>query len=205
MATGDLYELTDIQTLEGQQVLNVYHYKQVSEPTSGTSILALGDAFYTFVQLPMFSVQTEFLQHVGLRIINLDNPDEFALVTEGETGTVPGETLPPFCSWAFRYNRSSRLVRNGQKRIGGVPEGFNDNGVATGTALTLLPLLAIGMGALITDTVTTASFTPRIVHKATDAGPGGDPPATVRADYAVASVEYTRISTQNTRKFGRGA
>lgn len=205
MATGDLYELTDVQILEGQQVLNVYHYTQVAEATVGTNVVALQNAWTTFILVPLVLVQSVHVEHVGYKVVNLDNPDEFGLQVATATGNVSGEALPPFCAWSFRLNRATRLVRNGQKRIGGVPESFNDGGVATGAALTLLPAVAIAMGALITDTISGASFTPRIVHKATEAGPGGSPPATPRADYAVASAEYTRISTQNTRKFGRGA
>ena len=49
MATGNLYTITDVQTLQSQQVLNVYVYKQLAEPSAGTSIASLVNAFLEFV------------------------------------------------------------------------------------------------------------------------------------------------------------
>lgn len=205
MAIGDIYELIDIQILAGQQVLNVYHYKQLADPTIGTPIAALEGAFYTFIQSLAMPAQSTSLAHLGYRVTNLDNPDEFDVLVSTETGQVAGDCLPPFCAWAFRLNRATRSVRNGQKRVGGVPEAFQVNGVETAAAEALLVPLGIAMGAIITEPVSGGSFQPRILHKATEAGPGGVPPATPRADYAISSGQYTRLSTQNTRKFGRGA
>lgn len=205
MATGNLYTITDVQTLQSQQVLNVYVYKQLAEPSAGTSIASLVNAFIEFVAYRVQNLQTAEVHHEGLYVINLDNPDEFALIPIADDGNVSGETLPPFAAWAFRLNRTSRAVRNGQKRIAGIPESYQQGGYASATADTAIAAYATILSAILVNSVDGGSFQPRILHKATTAGVGGATETTPRADYAVGSAQYTAISTQNTRKFGRGA
>jgi len=205
MPSGDLYQLTDVQTYLGQQVLNVYYYKQIAEPSVGVSNIALVRAWEDFVMATIGPVQNEGLDHVGVRVINLDNPDDFLLSPNSFAGTVSGDGMPPYVTFAFRLNRASRAVRNGQKRIGGISESSVGDGLVNPGLATNIAAIEVALGAIITDTISGASFQPRIVHLATEAGPGGDPPATPRADYTISSVEFTSVSTQNTRKFGRGA
>jgi hypothetical protein len=120
-------------------------------------------------------------------------------------GARTGECLPPFVCYAFRKNRVSSAVRNGQIRIAGVSEGDQANGVVAGGMTAALNAVA----TLFQTTISfgggqTALFQPRIFRAGRPAGPGGVPPAVIQADFEIQSVVYTRISTQNTRKFGRG-
>lgn len=205
MATGDLWQLIDVQTYQAQQVLNVYYFKQLANPSVGTSLAALGTAFVNIYLPVILPLQHDLLRHTDVIITNLDNEDEFVTAPTGFDGEVAGDGMPPFVSWGFRFNRSSRLVRNGAKRIGGVPESLTNNGLPSVAAGILLNTLAALFGTILIEPTTGASFEPRIVHRATDAGPGGDPPATPRADYAVSSVVFTTVTTQNSRKFFHGA
>lgn len=198
MATGDLYQLIDVQSQSGQQVLNVYYYKQVSEGTATNQVLALASAFESTLMGPIRDVQSIVVIHDHYQIINTDNTAEFGNVSTGEDGNIGGDVLPPFVAYSFRWNRVDRAVRNGQKRIAGVPENFQNGGVATAAAEILLDVLATLMGNNITDPTTEAIFRPQIVHRSVPGVP-------IYTPYNVGSVEYTRISSQNTRKFGRGA
>ena len=205
MAVGDIYQYTVVQELEGQQVLNVYHYICRAVGTATNIPIALETVFNTIMIGAIKPIQTTDLKYRGAIIINLDNPDEFISGSLTATGDVAPDTMPPFVTWAFRLNRASRSVRNGQKRIGGVPEQFVTLGVATPLALTYLEVLAPLFSAILVEPTTGATFEPRILHRATAEGPGGTPPATPRADYAVASSQYVSVSSQNSRKFGHGA
>jgi hypothetical protein len=205
MATGDLYRVVDVQTLLGQQVLNVYFYKCIAAGSAPSLPTTLFGLMYENILTDMFTVQSSQLTHNGGIITNEDNDDEFATVPTSDTGTISGDVMPPFVAWAIRLNRASRAVRNGQKRIGGVPESLVVDGVAASSILSTLTGIAVSMATILTDPVSGAAFEPRIVHRHTDAGPGGDPPETPRADYGITSGVFVGVSSQNSRKFGHGA
>jgi len=205
MATGDLWKLIDVQEFEAQQVLNVYYFKQLANPSTGTSIAALETAFVNIYIPVITALQSDLIRHTGLLTENLDNPDEFGTPATGYDGLLSGDAMPPFVTWSFRLNRTTRLVRNGQKRIGGLSEASVSAGLPVSGMATAIAAYETLVAAILIEPVTGASFEPRIVHRATDAGPGGDPPATPRADYAIASATFTTVSTQNSRKFFHGA
>lgn len=198
MASGDRYQITDVQALLAQQCLNVYYYKAVSGST--LTALTAATAFVTTLLPLILIVQSGQVTHAGINVINLDDPDDFLNMplTTDNTGGRAGDVLPPYCCWAFRWNRSSRSVRNGQKRIPGIAESDNADGIAAAGIAADLGNLAAGMAGVLDDGLSD-QFEPRIVHKTIVGGV-----VTGYVDYGVSSVEYTRISTQNTRKFGRG-
>jgi hypothetical protein len=141
--------------------------------------------------------QSTSIQHFQYEVTNLDNPLEFGTFSNATFGTVSSEALPPFVAWAFRLNRASRSVRNGQKRIGGVPESLQVNGEATSGALSLLNLGATALGNDITAISPNGTWRPRIAHRL------GTVPETY-TPYPMVGASYRAISSQNTRKFGRG-
>lgn len=205
MAVNDLYQLTSVQTYLGQQVLNVFVYKCVGIGTSTDLPGSLRDVFRTFIRDFCNAIQSDQLEYVGQVIVNLDDDAEFGVFSDSTLGADGGDGLPPYACYSFRLNRTTRAVRNGQKRIGGVPETRQANGVPTAAALTQLNLIAGSLGTILVEPITGASFEPRILHRATIAGVGGATATTPRADYAISNAVFTGISTQNTRKFGHGA
>lgn len=205
MAAGNRFMLTDVQNYLSQTVLNVYFYLQATGDVQAADGLA---AAFQDTMLPLLvPLQNDELTHTSIQVINIDNADDwFTLpLTADNVGTSTSDGMPPYAVWAFRYNRTTRAVRNGQKRIGGVSEANVSDGVATGGAVTDLAALAAAMGAALDDTLGNI-FTPRIFHRAPAVGtPPVYPPLSDGTDYPVASVEYVSVSTQNTRKFGRGS
>jgi len=198
MAVGDLWRLVDKQFLTAQTVLNVYFYEEVVSPTTLTPPLALVQAYRDKVITPLLAVQSIALSHVQYSATNLDDPASFGVFDLIEAGGVGSESLPPFVAWAFRLNRATRVVRNGQKRYAGVAESDQVNGEATGAALTRLNAVASALDDPLEQATPDGSWVLRIAHAL------GTIPETY-TPYPVASVSYSRISSQNTRKFGRGA
>lgn len=200
MAAGERYQLIDRQVYAGQECLNVYYYQQLVGEGVGADELI--DAFVGSVIPLIINLQVNTLEHTEIAVINIDNDADYATrgLTEDNFGTLTGDGMPPYAAWAFRYNRTTRAVRNGQKRIGGVDEASQVEGVAISATIIDLNLAAAAMGDTI-EGDPGFTFIPRIFHKAV-----GDPtpPLSDGTAYPVGSVSYVSLSTQNTRKFGRG-
>lgn len=195
------YQLTLNQafnTTAGDLIQNVFFYENVGVAQNAE---LLATAFEDQVLDNIATIQSAAIKINSIQVINLDDPlDYFVLApTTPAEGAVTGDCLPQFVCWSFRLNRVSRSVRNGQKRIAGVPETLQVNGVAVAGASTDLTALADAMGTNLTD-VSGANYTPRIGRRPLPGHPLSD---TVL--FAVRNVNYVRISTQNSRKTGHGA
>lgn len=198
MAIGDLYEVKFRQTwgAAGKNLLNVFHYRQTFGD-GGAEELATATNFYLSSKIAMcLSTQVKIL---WWEIINLDNPADYGIFdVSANEGVIVGDALPPYVCFSFRLNRSTRAVRNGQKRFAGVAEDVQANGIVTnGTQLTVLGELAVALGGMIDEDAGANVWYPRI-YRAAGLNSKGQPVA--RADFPVSSVSYTGLSTQNTRK-----
>jgi hypothetical protein len=133
---------------------------------------------------------------VGVK--NLDLPTDFTLLplTTGNAGLQSGDPLPPFVTWAFQYIRTRTDVHHGWKRLAGGTEAEQAGGTAASGTLTYLDAIATAMEATLASV-----FEPRIMRKKFDTLTS----SWVYTDFPISGVNYVRISTQNTRKFGRGA
>ena len=200
MALGDRYRLDDLQTYLSQGCLNIYFYKWISGSGGGAAdlIAAWEDAMLD----PITDIQVASLTHVAIQSINVDDVTDYGLdvPVTNNVGNNSGQGMPPFVCWAFRYNRATRAVRNGQKRIPGVPESGVEDGVASSGSLDALAGVATAMaGTLVSDAL--CHYEPRIMRRVFDPGTG----ITTYTDFPISGVIYTRVSSQNTRKFGRGS
>jgi hypothetical protein len=196
MASGDHYQLNDFQDLLGQQVLNVYFYQ--STAGFGNQAEQLCAVFISTMLPVLVAAQSAQLTHTTTQALGQEHLDDFFSQApgSGSVGTQSDDVQDPFGCYAFRYNRSTREHRNGAKRIGGVPLNVPVSGVINGSFIaTFLDPIASAMESDLTDGVNT--FKPVIRSRV------GTPP--VNAYFDLSSVQYVRYSTQNTRKFGRGA
>lgn len=199
MTIGNRYELLDGQEFLGQDVLNAYYYRQVTGASGNASDLA--QAWVAAVLTPLRNCQNAALTHVLIGTKNLDIPTDFdiAPIIPPAAGNVPGEALPPFVAWAFRLNRQQTDVHHGAKRYAGVTETWQDAGVALPGILANLFALA----EVLDDNLVGASgatYEPRIMRRLLD----GAGHLIGYEDFPMGIAQYVRISSQNTRKFGRG-
>ena len=196
MNINDCLELTLYQRYASTvEVRNILHYVVQAVGTSEEE--GLVNAFIAGVLSDMRAVQSSAVTHYKMTVLNLTDGLSFAdvILSPTQSGLLAGECLPPHDAWAFRKNRLSRTTRSGQFRVCGIPEGAQANGIASATITDDLATLADSLADTLSDGVG-GSYAPCIVRKTLAGG--------VDTINGVLSVEYTAVSTQNTRKFGRG-
>jgi len=200
MGLGDRWQILLDWNVVGEEAMNVFYYEQILGADTDANTLTL--AFQDQVMGDLLDIvhNTTFVNLIAAR--DLDDPTAFYVQVEGPLviGTRGGECMPPFVAWAFRYNRATTLVRNGQKRIPGVSEADQNAGVALSTFIPTLNIAAAAMAADLVDD-NGSHYRPVIMRKVFDELTG----ITTYTQFPFSTVEYTRVSTQNTRKFGRGS
>lgn len=212
MALDDIYRirLTQVWGLTGQQSQNVFHYKQVfALSPSGDAPELLVD-FRDSVEIAIRNCQTGVVSTTQLAVENIipgtDNAYE-SFAPGARPGAQGGDALPPHVAWAFRINRVSSAVRNGQKRFWGVPEAQQVDGTATAIGFTdrlaLGNLLFADLGGIGTFN----TYRPVIYRYAREEEviPAKTIPALAAADFAVSTAGFVAITSQNSRKFGHGS
>lgn len=203
MATGDRYQLVLQQRYgptSGPLVDNVFAYEQTNG--SGTAI-ELVNTFILNVLPKIADIQHFIMETRFVSAINLDDLSDFYQLADGTVGTISaGDVLPPYASWTFRYVRATRAVKDGRKAVCGVPENFQSAGLPVGAITTALTACALSFGAPLPDAGTGSTWEPRIWRR-----PGTYNGVVVPAPgqfFPITGVVYSAVSTQSTRKFGRG-
>ena len=209
MASGDIYELVDAQTMEGQEILNVYYYRQAAPALVGNIPEQLADAYEGQVLADVAHIQTPQLLHRELRVKNLFNVAEnhTSVISEPGTWTTSLDTEATFDAVGFRLVQDNGAVRNGAKRFGGIPEDADTNGIVTDTAF-ITALLAAGAALILglDSGIVTNAFLPVIVKRILDGTIYRLPENSGEAVYGnVTDALYNANTTsQVSRKIGRG-
>lgn len=178
MAVGDVYEVIDVQTLQDQEILNVYFYRQEGAfvPLSGTIAQALADEFVETVLPDLANPQTVELLHTEVRVRNLFDPIDQGTAVAGVNGgrADSPDFLPSFNAWGFTLNHDNASVRPGGKRIAGVAEATQDDGIPNGTGVSSLNVAAAAMAAPITGglIITDDIMFPVVVQRVREGAPG---------------------------------
>lgn len=134
MAADDVYELIHQMSYEGQAVLNVYFFQNISGGENAQDIV---DQYAADRVTPMKSNQSDAVSHVEVRARNLfDSGDvgDTALSGTGASSGV-GADWPSFISVSFKMEHPEGSVRPGFKRILLGNEDNQDEGVWEATAL----------------------------------------------------------------------
>jgi len=218
MAQGDIYELTDVQRLYGQTVYNVYYYRQdlvflLGLPTTAQVVL---EAWQAQKLLHIQNIQSTDLVHTEIRVRNLfDATDAFSKsVSVTGLSADTGGTMSAFNAWAFVMEGDNASVRDGAKRIAGVVEAHQADGVFNADAA-IVGLFnqtatrlegALEIGTLITSPV----FLPVVVARNRTGVPGSYqynlPQTQVTANWSnIVNVLWKAlITSQTSRKVGVG-
>lgn len=170
MALSDVFKCTDYQRLpSGEQILNTYFYQRLDPAGDAPDLLA---AFVSDVGDAVKAVQSVALVHYLWRVESLGDLadfDEFSVA--GDIGDFSPGVRNEWDAYAFTLRPSTRAVRPGSKRIGGVPEADTNytNGVITGADhLILLQALRVQLGALLEGAL--SQYQPVIVKRVLDGG-----------------------------------
>jgi len=193
----------------GQQVLNVYQYA-VDVPLGEDDPVSLGNAWWNNIKSVYRAIPAAAMGDVFQSVIvrELNNPagayGQYAIPPAEKPGTrgapAQQEQMPPFCAAAIRLVVGSRATRPGQKRIAYLTESDNMNGVLQSAFVALLQPL----GVIISNDMTMGAPTlatvlhPIVCRK--------DASGVVTAHQKVVGYLISPyVSSQNTRKIGRGA
>jgi hypothetical protein len=192
---GDfVYRLRHTATFLGQRLINVYYYgtDEVSADAAD-----LGGAFIDDVIPVWQDIVVGGTASVAVDVEGVKGTGELyhADITAG--GTRVGEALPPYVAWAFRLNHAARTERNGYKRFGGVSETDVEFGVATSAMTSPLDAMAGQLSAGLPGD--TPVFVPVIQRRYQD-----KVKLEVPTYWTFSDASYVSVSTQNSRKFGRG-
>lgn len=213
------YQLTLLGSAQNQQVNNVFHYLTTSLVASIQEAFNLNTVFMSDVLPHIRGILSATWQANTIYTIAPQQPDVFAAwaFTPGSTpGTRAGEALPIYNAWSFETIRQRRDIRNGYKRFGPMSEADQSGGNPTAGAL---PQLTAARNALNANLElefggggSTASM---IIVKRVRYNP--DPerpdhwsyrlpgPGDPLVYYEANQWTFDRMTTQNTRKIGRGS
>lgn len=184
-------------SVSGDAINNVFWYENIG--IAHDAVYA-AELFSDTVLSDQVAIMSAAVKFVALQCVNLDDPLDYTYVSpmDPSAGNRSGDCLPPFVAWAFRLNRASRASRNGQKRIGGVAEPDQVNGVPVEGIVTLLNAFATTLATNLNGTGGEV-YAPRICRR-----PAPGAPLSASVFFPIQSATFTRISSQNSRKFGRG-
>lgn len=198
MQAGDIMRIIDEQQIQSQKVQNVYYYS-VGTVAGAPTLQDISDEFETQVINVLDDVQSDTLEHVTVFVDNLNSTVEFEEFAINSFGAQVSEPLPSFAAMTVRLNRTTKLTRNGSKRIAGITENLVLNGVlslpgANRDAIEAALEMVLLAGTSPNDVDLTPVIIPRL------AGGGLD----LLNPNVVKSATVVNISTQNSRKLGRG-
>lgn len=198
--------------LTGVPAYNIFHYLVTSEglPTETDNALdAMGYGFWANIRTALKAITANSVVYTEVQAFRLDAAgdeivgESFSLSTAEGQGGVASESLPPFVSYGYRYNRQTTDFRHGYKRFMGVPEANQINGTLAAAAQTNVNALATALAASVTahtDTFTPfvggATMIPVIQRRTLN----GDELATPLYQ-TPSSIVFVAIGTQNSRKF----
>lgn len=210
MAANDFYEVKLFGSLGGQQTLNIFWYLQTSG-SDGADLLAA--SFFTNLLPLIRDCASSAWTTARTYVSNWSVPTDFIDDTYAPlAGTRPSIYDTPQSAIAFYQPRKRTDMRQGRKRFSGVAGADVNNGqLAAAALLTNLALLAEGLSDPLT-TSDPANAWQQIIVRRVNIGTALNPKYVVPTD--ITSEDYytadawnfkTAVTTQNTRKFGRGA
>lgn len=193
--TSGLYQIILEATYLGVQVRNSFFFEHTSSFDDLQDVCAV--AFDDDLLPLIAATQSDEVTYQNIRCINVTgiladaNFDPTTLA-----GSEVGAPMPSFNAYAIRLNRTTKETRNGQKRFAGVTEENTSENKVAGAFLVTLGLLADALNNAIP--TPTNIFTPVIARQSDVV------PANWTVNPVSTGTVSPNISTQNTRKVGRG-
>lgn len=194
---GDIFRITDCQTLLGQNVCNILYYTVAVWTGNVTLDDVIDDFIDTFISGVRLQQHPD-LTHTEIKVENLTSGLEFlnrnvSIVGANPTAT---EVAPSMVAFSLTKNPSTRITRPGGMRLAGVWEGAM-NGNQSTLSVAEKADITNAMIADLTGGITPDEFvlTPTIVGTL----PTGGPDLTRTQTFLTAS--FNGLTTQNSRKF----
>lgn len=203
MLPGNIIQLKAAQTYLSQSILNVFYYEVVAldEGVTLEHVLTTFTGFWTTNIKPL---QVTGCVLATLEAKDLSNGIDIASRSVNVAGSLTGDGVPSFVTLSFRLNRTTGLTRHGQKRFAGCSEAAIIGNDLSGGVLTAANAAAVAMaGGLLSDSGTNDhELKPVIIGRTLQQDGSYELDITKVND--VQSAQYVRVSTQTTRRAGRG-
>lgn len=196
VVTAGLYKLTLSMTRADQTLRNVFYYLDDDDDDNSEQELNTGfqvDVLPSILQLLVEAVIGDNIEVES--VFGIGAPDVDPITSE--TGGLVGSSAPTFTAAPFKYFRTTRETRNGSKRIGPMRDEDILGDFFDPTYFQQMEDTAGALSFPVTSGPKT--FRPVIASRP-DVMPA--PSWTVNLVQTVQAVD--RVTTQNTRKRGRG-
>lgn len=210
MALSDCYMLRDIQKFNGELFMNVFFYQDLLLASTAENVV---DSYQTDVIPKVIAMQQSSCDHIKIDAVNLADPSNFFEDDTVFEGTESGDTLPLFNSVTFGLRLNSRALRPGSKRISGIGEAAQANGLITSSGfLSVMETYRIQMKTILLSGVL-STFQPIVVKRVPYTVEGSDPARTAYRlpltdeefvfGNVVDCLTTTRVTHQTSRGNGR--
>lgn len=130
MSLNTIYQLRHVQQFGtgGKMLENVYFFNH----TAGLGVaIDLAQDFQNIMLPLVHALQSNVVVDKSIDVINLGNLGDFYSTPVIDSGDHDAQSLPPYAAVGFTQKLDTRAVRKGSKRISGVPEFAQSNGVIT--------------------------------------------------------------------------
>lgn len=209
MALGpnSILQYKHFQSFRGQQFLNVQYYVVLDMALVGDDLSDYAQPMFDWWAGEFSPQQVSGLTHVRGELYEVNGLD-FGIYSPPAPipGAVPSDGYPPYTAVKVQQVRASRATRHGWKRIGGIPENAAVNGTLTTPALDFWQAAAETL-FLGNETLESSEFPGTRDITVQPIIWGGNDPAYPLGRYSAIEdvVVSPELTTQNTRKIGRGA
>lgn len=199
MATGEFYELTLVQRVQNETMLNVWHYEQTAGVALAASILL---AQWQADVLPDISaIQSDDVAYSRIVVQNLvtesDNAED--VTPTPAVGGVTDNPTPLMLALVYRSARPDLSKRYSYKRFGGIASGLLTSPIFNASHANVQALGTAMAASIVTGSNTFVPIQLRKVY------PGGGLPPVLTKRYTITVwTPQTQPGSQDSRRLGQG-
>lgn len=201
--SGDIIQVKTVGALQGQQVLNVWHYRITHDGGGSLNLQQVFPLWFIDFDTLVLTHFSENLVYGSVMGINLTNPVQIYEANVTANGDQIGDVLPVHDTISVKLLRTTGITRNGRKAFSGIIESNQIGGIQglPGPAQDDLEDFCGTDKNYVhpDDPLITVTFSPVIVGRTPDSGGIYQLDLSKVNDVAGAQINDF-VKTQNTRK-----
>lgn len=204
--SGDILRFTSFQSLYGETILNVDFRQYFDVGGSGNTYQEIGDQYELAFRVPWVQYNPTGSEFVKVLVENMTNGIDFIEIPVGINGNRADPGLPTSNALSVKLNRTTKITRNGGKRLAGVTENAVQNNDVILQAGIITDIETFWGTTLSVTAGMTNDFdlSPVIVGRTKNPVTGIYELDLAKINPIQNAVVSSKISTQNTRKPLRG-